>query len=210
MAVSDSDVLFGRFDSGTVGTWRWTLSSGWSLLTGNRPDVLHTDAAGEMVGSYGNLIASGQQGTWRWNPTTGWARLSTAEATILAVSADGAIFESRGTTGIWRAAPGSNTFTQIDNTSSSIDAFDALPDGGLFLDRHITGDANFTAWYWNGGIGLVNIIPNTNAVFVDGVGKDGDVYFSATSAGTAYWSLAVAYHTLGTNTEYPGFIVSQR
>src|SRR5205085_498596 len=132
-AVSDGDTFLGRFDTGNVGTWRWTPTQGWSLLTGNRPDYLLTDAAGDLVGMFKSDIAAGQEGTWRWSPTTGWARLSTTEPRGISVSYNGAIFENRGAGGIWRAAPGAASFQQIDAADTTNDLLFALPDGSLYL-----------------------------------------------------------------------------
>jgi hypothetical protein len=210
LAVSDSDTLFGRFDTGTPGTWRWTVASGWSLLTASRPDILQTDAAGDMAAVYASSVAVTQKGTWRWSPTTGWAHLSSAAPFNMLMSTSGAIFESRGSTGLWRADLGASTFTQIDSTDSTSDTIAALPDGGLFVNRKLAGDTHYSGWYWNGGIGMVKIIPDTTSIFMEGIGKDGDIFFNSTTAGTGYWSLYAAYHALSGNTEYPDFLTAQR
>jgi hypothetical protein len=211
MAVSNSDAFFGRFDeTGAQGTWRWTPAAGWSLLTGNRPDQLQTDAAGDMVGLFNTFIASGQQGTWRWNPTAGWARLSTTAPENISVSLDGAIFENQGTNGIWRAAPGASFFTQIDATDETDSSFRALPDGGLYLNNHDAAIGHFVGDYWNGGVGFVTIISDATSIVLLGVGKDGDLFFDGFKTGTGYWSLESAYHTLTGNSEVPTTIGSQR
>jgi hypothetical protein len=216
MAVSDSDTFFGRFDiAGAVGTWRWTPAAGWSLLTANRPDILQTDAAGELVGSFNSYIASGQVGIWRWNPGTGWARLSTSAPNDLSVSSNGTIFESQGGN-VYRAAPGAASFTQIGfNQATSVYLY-ALPDGSLVetQDQYSpTPPIEYTDWFWSPsfqGLGFVKIINNATTILSVAVGKDGDVFFGAGSAGTGYWSLQSPYHTLAGNTQNPGFLVSQR
>jgi hypothetical protein len=217
-AVSDSDAFFGRFDSaGSVGTWRWTPTTGWSLLTTNRPDQLRTDSAGEMVGVFSAFIPAGQQGTWRWNPTSGWARLDSVVASHLAVSSNGAIYEDRGSGGLWYTKPGAMSPTQIGTASENVFEMVALPDGSVVLDRQLGGAGAFNAWYWNPslqGIGFVQIIAGTDTLTIDSyvVGKDGDVFtmeFAGTgAAGTGYWSLSSAYHLIGT--EFPNPLASQR
>jgi hypothetical protein len=213
--VSGSDAFFGRFDTaGAEGTWRWTPAAGWSLLTGNRPNTLKTDDAGEFVGVFKYYIAAGQVGTWRWNPTTGWARLSTSAAS-LSVSANGAIYESRGGGNVWRVAPGAASFTQIGFNQAPNDvAMSAVPDGNLFeLQFNNSGTPLATGWYWSPsllGLGFVKIINNADNIFPPVIGKDGDLFFDANTAGTGYWSLQVAYHALAGNTQNPGFLVSQR
>jgi hypothetical protein len=206
-AVSASDALFGSFEeTGAVGTWRWTPAAGWSLLTFSLPGLLRTDNAGEMIGTYGD---TGQQGTWRWNPTTGWARLSTSEPQHIAVSGNGAIFENRGTSGIWRAAPGATSFTQIDTTDGTNLLINALPDGGVFENRF----SNHTGWYWNGGIGLVKIVNDTSTTSLSAIGKDGDLFFpDSTDGGFGYWSLQVAFVNIPTlmGTKDPAFLYGQR
>jgi hypothetical protein len=218
IAVSDSDAFFGRFDeTAAQGTWRWTPTNGWSLLTGNRTDsstrALQTDATGDLVGSYNQYIDGGQQGTWRWSPTAGWDRLSVAAPQAVGVSSNGAIFESRGSGGLWRAAPGANFFTEIDSTAQSSAILFALPDGGLYVNRELPGDTHSAGWYWNGGIGFVKIIADTTDINPARVGKDGDLFEndSTASGGTGYWSLQVAYHLLGgSNTQTPTFLAAQR
>jgi hypothetical protein len=216
MAVSDSDAFFGRFDiAGAVGTWRWTPTAGWSLLTANRPDILQTDAAGDMVGLFKVHIALGQSGTWRWSPTTGWARLSTVPPFEIAVSTNGAIFENRGTVGIWRAAPGATGFKRIDSSDASQDTLYALPEGELYRNRFISGGihSKYSGWYWDPdlqGLGFVNIIDDTSFINPAVIGKDGDLFFDANTAGTGYWSLQVAYHTLAGNTQTTTTFASQR
>jgi hypothetical protein len=212
IAVPGSDAFLGRFDeAGAVGTWRWTPTVGWSLLTGNLPDQLQTDAAGDMVGLFGINIATAQRGTWRWSPTSGWARLSTAAPISLSVSVNGAIFEDRGTSGIWRWAPGASSFTQIDSTDASGDAVVAMPDGGLYLRRHASGDTNASGWYWNGGIGLVKIINDATGILAEGLGKDGDLFFYHFGFNDVdYWSLQVAFGSMTGIPNDPTFLVSQR
>jgi hypothetical protein len=219
IAVSDSDAFFGIFSSGT---WRWTPTAGWSLLTANQPDaVLHsfaTDTAGDFVGIFSSGVPASQAGTWRWSPTTGWAHLSTSAPNSMAVSANGAIFEDRGTNGIWSAAPGATSFNKIDSTSYFGPAsLTALPDGSLYVKRLVSGDPHYTGWYWNAsapGLGLVKFLPIVDAVFAEAIGKDGDIFFdddTTPATGTGYFSLQSAYHLLGgLNTQQPFYLASQR
>jgi hypothetical protein len=214
MAVSSSDVFFGRFDAtGAVGMWRWTPAAGWSMLTGNRVDRLGTDDAGDMVGYFDTYIAASQTGTWRWNPTSGWTRLTTtASNTVdLVVSANGAIFEEQGTSNVWRAAPGSNVMVNIEHDGDAAEVVPlALPDGGLYEVRIASGAfPHFSGWYWNGGIGFVNIIPSGTMQDLDtGIGKDGDLFFPTTPVG--YWSLQTAFTFLDGNNQTPQQLASQR
>src|SRR5262249_54299981 len=156
-----------RFDTGVVGTWRWTLATGWSLLSSSRPEVLQTDAAGEFVGVYNTYIAPDQRGSWRWSPTSGWARLSTAFSSM-ALSANGTVFEDRGDNGIWRLAPGSSTFTRIRSTGFASDTLYALPDGSLYINAYNgTGSKpQFSGYYWNpnlpAGVGFARVIDDTS------------------------------------------------
>jgi hypothetical protein len=215
ITVSVSDAFFGEFQqAGVQGLWRWTPTAGWSLLTGNRPDTLKTDDAGEFVGVFETFIAAGQVGTWRWNPSTGWARLSTATPITLAVSSNGAIFENRSPDGIWRVAPGANSFTQINPATTTFELITALSDGGLVaLGLNASGTPEETIWYWNPnlqGLGFITIINDATNIVPDGVGKDGDQFFDSGIHGTGYWSLQSPYHLLAGNTQDPGFLASQR
>jgi hypothetical protein len=213
-AVSRNDSFLGRFDeAGAAGTWRWTPTQGWSLLTGNRPDYWVTDAAGDLVGTFKTYIPAGQAGTWRWSPTAGWAHLSTASARI-SVSDNGTIFEARGVSGLWRALPGAVSFTQIDQTDTTNDFLFALPDGTLY-DHHWTGAVSqgslvFAGWYFNGSL-WGQVINDTTIIFPNAIGKDGDLFFDSGASGTGYWSLQSPYHTLAGNAQDPQLVlVSQR
>jgi hypothetical protein len=210
IAVSDSDAFFGYFSTGSVGTWRWTPTAGWSLLTAYQPAQFQTDTAGDFVGDF---TAAGVAGTWRWSPTAGWARLSTTAPISIAVSANGAIFEDRGTNGLWRAAPGATSVTQIDSTSAAF--LTALPDGSLFAKRYVSGD--YSGWYWNSsepGFGLFRFLPSIDSVAERGIGKDGDLFFrdaTVNADGTGYFSSQSPYHLLtGLNIQQPTLLVSQR
>jgi hypothetical protein len=213
MTVSDSDAFFGRFDSaGAQGLWRWTPTAGWSLLTGNRPTSVYSDAAGEFVGVFNTFIAAGQEGTWRWNPTTSWARLSTV-ATSISVSSNGAIYETRGNAGLWRAAPGAISFTQINSAAQSSPLLYALPDGSLYIDPFDPVVNHNSGYYWSPsllGLGFVKIINDTSHINPAVIGKDGDLFFNADTSGTGYWSLQSPYHTLVGNTQIPNLLASQR
>jgi hypothetical protein len=216
IAVSDSDAFFGRFDSGSVGSWRWTPTAGWSLLTAYRPDKMQTDAAGDFVGLFSSLVPSSQAGTWRWSPTAGWAHLSTSVSFLWAVGANGAIFQDRTPTGIWRAAPGASSFSQLDTIDDINAALMALPDGSLFAERFVSGDGHITGWYWNSGLpgfGLFKFITIDQSV-VGAIGKDGDLFFtdSTTGAsGTGNFSGPSGYRVLGgLNTQIPLLLASQR
>jgi hypothetical protein len=215
MVVSDSDAFFGSFFTGTPGSWRWTPTAGWSLLTTSLPDQIQTDAAGDFVGLFNTLVPVTQRGTWRWNPTAGWTRLSIREPFSIAVSANGAIFEDRGDTGIWRMAPGALSFTQIDSTSDHGAFLATLPDGSLFASRLVTGDRHLTGWYWSAsepGFGVFKFLPDTDPILLEGIGKDGDLFFIDQSAsGTGYVSGQSTYHLLGgLNTQEPTALASQR
>src|SRR5262249_32757561 len=118
--VADSDAFFGNFDTGSKGTWRWTPTAGWSLLSPAQGDIFCADAAGDLVVSYlAQDIGASLAGTWRWNAIAGWARLSSAAPNNLVVSANGAIYENRGTGGLWYLGVSQSAFTQI-STSSAI------------------------------------------------------------------------------------------
>jgi hypothetical protein len=205
MAVSDSDAFFGRYDTGSVGTWRWTPAAGWFLLTSSIPNEPQTDAAGNFYGVY---TGAGQKGTWRWSPTSGWARLSSDTPFSLAVSQQGAIYECRLNTGIWYAAPGTTSFTQIDSNPQIANLF-ALPDGTLYAQQLYLGT---TGWHWSPhllGHGFVKILysPLDNS-FTPVIGKDGDLFFQDTlNFVTGHWSLTSAYHPLG---KFPVYLASQR
>jgi hypothetical protein len=214
ITVSDSDAFFGTFDTGAVGSWRWTPTAGWSLLTANLPIEIKTDAAGDFVGLFDG---AGVSGTWRWSPTAGWARPSTTTPASIAVSANGAIFEFRGINGIWRAAPGAISFTQIDTNDAIAATLMALPDGSLYAERRVLGDAHWTGWYWSASlpaIGVVKFLPNVDNILVQALGKDGDLFFkdgTIGASGTGYFSALSAYHLLGgLNTQTPSFLASQR
>jgi hypothetical protein len=212
-AVSDTDTFFGRYDAaGTVGTWRWTVASGWQLLSGNRPDTLNADGQGDLVGVYNTYIASGQQGTWRWSPTTSWTRLSTVVANNIGVSSNGAIYENRGSGGLWYAAAGATSFTEIDSATQTNANLFALPNGSLYIDRYDTTAGQYTGWYYSPslqGLGFVKIINNTISIYPAVVGKDGDLfYYDNATPGTGYWSLTSAYHTV--SNKVPSLLASQR
>jgi hypothetical protein len=136
--------------------------------------------------------------------------------TNLGVSANGAIYENRGTGGLWYAAPGATSFTEIDSATQNTEGLYALPDGSVYIDRYDSVAAHYRGWYWSPnlqGLGIVNVIADTTAVYPPSVGKDGDVFLTESSSGpdgggTGYWSPRSAYHTLG-NT-IPGFLASQR
>jgi hypothetical protein len=207
MAVSDSDTFFGCFTTGSAGTWRWSPSAGWSLLSSSVAAVAETDTAGNFVGLY---TAAGQLGTWRWNPTAGWTRLSRTGGMAIAVSANGTIYENRGFSGIWRAAAGATSFTQIEFVDTNTVVMTALPDGGLYEDSRYLP---FPGWYWNGGIGRVKIIADSSELDTPVIGKDGDLFYrdlNPSGGGTEYWSLQVAYHLVAGNTQRPNILVSQR
>jgi hypothetical protein len=199
IAVSDSDAFFGAFNTGTQGTWRWTVSTGWSLLTGSLPSQVLADDAGNFIGLY---TASGQQGTWRWSPSSGWARLSTAAPYVDDVSDNGTIFEYRSGSGIWRCAPGASSFSRIDSASTaSFFGMLALPDGSLYVDRTLTGGTE-GGYYWTpslGGLGFFKIIADTTNISLPAVGKDSDLFFAdgtAGASGTGHWSLQEPYDLL--------------
>jgi hypothetical protein len=215
MTVSDNDSFFGRFDvAGAEGTWRWTASAGWSLLTANRPDLMRSDAAGDFVGVYNFEIGANQRGTWRWSPTSGWARLSNSPANI-AVSTEGAIYEDRGPNGLWYAPAGATSFTQIDPAPQNIFGLFALPDGSLFF-RRVDSPTTTSCYYWNPrqlGVGFVKVVPKAGTIIQTVLGKDGDLFFSdhGTIPATGYWSLTTPYRFLGNgNTQAPTWMVSQR
>jgi hypothetical protein len=216
IAVSDSDAFFGSFSTGSVGIWRWTPTAGWSLLTANQSGNIFTDTTGDFVGVFSAPVPTAQQGTWRWNPTAGWAHLSSVPTTVV-VSANGTIFEERFSKGLWRAAPGVTSFTQLDAISDdSSSSLAALPDGSLFADRSVTGDIRYTGWYWNSsepGFGVFKFLPNSDGLIEEGIGKDGDLFFfdNGGASGTGYWSPQSTYHSLGgLNTQLPFFLASQR
>jgi hypothetical protein len=195
--VSDSDAFFGSFNTGSFGTWRWTPTAGWSLLTSSRPDQLATDAAGDFVGVYNLEAPPSAHGTWRWNPTTGWARLST-DVTTIAVSADGVIYEARNAAGLWRLDPNQSgaTFTQVSMDDMSSSTFVALPDGGLFLDFYVTGAAAFTGWVYN-GTGWAKVIDNLDNTMNMVGGQDHDeVFFNDGAGGTWHWNSQTPYQQL--------------
>jgi hypothetical protein len=212
IAVSDSDALFGRFDTpGAQGLWRWTPTAGWSRLTSSLPVVLQTDSAGDCVGLF---TATGQEGTWRWSPTAGWARLSTTAPQNFDVSVNGAIFENRGTGGLWYAAPGAASFTQIDSTNSSGSSLTALPDGSLYINRSDGTHPN--GWHWSParpGYGFVKLFVTDHLSSFPAVGKDGDLFFqdlTFEARGTGYWSLTSLYHLLGGPGGYPIYVLSSQ
>jgi hypothetical protein len=206
-AVSDSDAFFGSYAAGSVGIWRWTTGSGWQLLTSSQSTFVKTDASGDMVALFGT---SGQQGLWRWNPNSGWARLDTVFANSFGVSGNGAIYESRGPGGLWYAAPGDSSFTEIDSAAQTSANVFALPDGSLYVSR--SDGTQINSWRWSPreqGLGFVKIISNSLNIFPVIVGKDGDLFFKdGTTPGTGYWSLNSVYHTISNKT--PSFLASQR
>jgi hypothetical protein len=207
MAVSDSDAFFGRFDTGTAGTWRWTPTQGWSLLSASRPDgKISADAAGDLVAGYSLFIPAGQQGTWRWSPTTGWARLSTA-TDAFSLSDNGVIYQNQGAGGIWRWAPGQVAFTQISTANSTASFFIALPDGGLFEDFAIPKTAHNSGWYYSAAGNWAQVIPDLDsATFVVG-GKDDAIFIANDNMGTWLWSPTLGYQQLGS--QQPSWIKSQ-
>jgi hypothetical protein len=199
IAVSDSDAFFGAFTTGSVGTWRWTPTAGWSLLTSSTSPFIQADSAGDFVGLF---IASGQQGTWRWSPTTGWARLSIAVPSVsMVVSANGTIYENRGASGIWYAPPGATSFYQIDATSNTGAILTPLPDGSLYVHR--SDGTHYYGWHWSPArpaYGFVKLLVTDNLSLSPAVGKDGDLFFrdyTSGAQGTGYWSLTSFYHLLG-------------
>jgi hypothetical protein len=227
MAVSDSDALFGRYDMGVVGTWRWTPAGGWSMPTANRPDILQTDAQGDLVGVYNTYIDPSQKGTWRWSPTSGWTRLDSVVANFIATSANGTIYEDRGSSGLWYAGAGMNSFTMIDplaNIATDLFSLRALPDGSVYYEYLNTTVPHYHGWYWNPnlqGLGIVNIIADTGFINMGfagqfgAVGKDNDLFFeeapggpSGSGGATGSWSLQSAYHSVGNKITY--FLASQR
>jgi hypothetical protein len=191
MAVSDSDAFFGSFDAGwTTGTWRWTPASGWSILTLNRPDMLWADAAGEVVGVYNQFMLGSQAGTWRWNPTSGWARLTTAAPKAAYLGNDGSIFEDRSANGIWRLAPGANSFTQISTSNThTYTHMVAQPDGNLFLmlDNGKGASPQFNGWYWNASTGW-SLLPSSSAIGDLCPDKVDDLFYARQNLGTWMWS----------------------
>jgi hypothetical protein len=209
MAVSDSDAFFGRYDAGVMGTWRWTPMAGWSLLTGNRPDVLRADGMGDFVGVYNTFIGATMKGSWRWSPTTGWARLSTAAPNTMDVSTNGVVYEDRGSAGIWRYDPsmGSPMFTKIsDYWPASFQAFNATPDGSLFFVDSFTG--KYIGWYYNSATASwSNPINTSNTIGQVVTGKDGDQFIDYSTLGVYQWSPTIALRQLGD--KIPSVLASQ-
>jgi hypothetical protein len=202
--VSDNDTFFGGFLGSSIpGVWRWTPTDGWSLLHGGLPSQVASDANGSLFEVFSVTALRGT--TTRWTPTTGFTTLTGIPSSGLigapriAVSADGTIFEIPPGGGLWRAAPGATSFTQIGSPSGAIMV--ALPDGSLFI-----GGA-----YWNPNIGFITIIPAANTISQAAVGKDGDLFFidsSSGAGGTGYWSLQSSYNLVGP--QVPTLIASQR
>jgi hypothetical protein len=213
IAVSDSDAFFSTFNIGSPGTWRWTPTAGWSLLSSSIPAALQTDNAGDCIGYF---PASGPVGTWRWSPITGWAHLSTGVPIFFDVSTNGAIYESRGLGGLWYAAPGASSFTQIDSADNQGTILTALPDGSLYADRISTAGPHVDGWYWNPNLrslGFLKLFQTDDRSSQPLIGKDGDLFFrdnTPDAKGTGYWSLTSFYHLLGGPSGAPNFLVSQR
>jgi hypothetical protein len=216
--VSDSDAFFGYY-YGSAGTWRWTLASGWQRLTSSTGYAPRSDAAGDFFGIYS---AAGQQGTWRWSPTAGWARLSTIDAISIVVSASGAVYEKRGANGVWYAAPGAASVTQIDSTRALDYDLTVLPDGSLFISRDdslfINRDdgVRYNAYYWSprlAGLGVFKLFQSDNLFSYPSVGKDGELFFgdhTPGATGLGLWSPTSPYHLLGGPSERLGIQASQR
>jgi hypothetical protein len=211
--VSNSDVLFARFDHGPVGTWRWSPSTGWGLLSNSRPNAMHADDAGDFVGTFSSYIASTQVGTWRWNPSSGWARLSTAAPVNMKLSGNGTIFEDRGPAGIWSLAVGANTFAQISSTNTHFSSeMIALPDGGLFLELNEgkPGSPQPTSgWYWNASTGWSLFLADASHFSDAAAGADGDVFICENNVSTWLWSPSTPIHPIG-GAQYLSDVFSQR
>jgi hypothetical protein len=195
--VSRSDVFFGRYDAlSATGLWRWTPTVGWSHLTGNTPDSVLADDAGNFAGIFNTGIAATLKGTWRWNSSAGWARLSTSVATAIDLSDNGTLFENRGTGGIWRWNSGS--FTEITTASGSSAFTVALSDGSVFMEFYNTSAGHYVGWYWNASTGWSNPFANTSPFFLESAGKDGDLFYgNATAGGTWRWSPTLGAVQLG-------------
>jgi hypothetical protein len=206
IAVSDSDTFFGTFNTGLAGTWRWVPTAGWSLLSSGLPSQLQTDSAGHCVGIFNTTE---QFGTWRWTSGSGWACLSTKLAPAIDVSANGAIYENRDT-GLWRAAPGAASFTQIDSANYNNAILQALPDGSLYVERF---DVATYGWYWSPslpGLGVVKLFRSSSFTSPPAVGKDGDLFFGDSESTMGTWSPTSPYHLVGGPGGYPDYLASQR
>jgi hypothetical protein len=190
-AVSNSDAFFGSYSDGTPGTWRWTPTTSWSLLSQAVGQALQADDAGDLVAGFG-YGAGSHTSTWRWSPGSGWLFLPPAPAQVFpfSVSANGTIFQDRGAGGIWRASPGATSFTQIStsNTHTHSQLY-ALPDGNLLLglDNGPGANPQINGWYWNASSGW-HLLP-INSVFVGfAIDKVGDVFYGPGDLGTWMWS----------------------
>jgi hypothetical protein len=180
-AVSRSDAFFGRFDVGVVGLWRWTPTSGWGVLTGNTPDNVQADNAGDFAGIFNTGIASNLVGTWRWSPTTGWARLSTSVPHSVDVTASGAIYENRLTDGLWRWAGGS--FTELTGADGTFAILHPLADGNLFVHFFDASTLTFVGWYWNASTGWSRPFADSTDIIDETPGKSGELFYALDSGG---------------------------
>jgi hypothetical protein len=203
--VSDSDALFARFDTGVVGTWRWTPQAGWAQLSAARPDgFFATDDGGNFVGNFNVYIGTGQQGTWRWTPAGGWTRLSTVVAKVTA-SDTGTVFETRGAAGMWAFNPNqpSAGFQRI----SDANAFSPIPTAngaaGIFYN---STTSHYELWHYTATSGWALIDSNLTA---DGlaVGSGEDLFLARGDKGLWMWSATTGYTKISADTAK--FVASQ-
>jgi hypothetical protein len=197
LTVSNSDALFATFTKGVAGTWRWTPTQGWSLLSNFAGHNHATDNAGDFFAIFdGFEIDAGHVGTWRWTPSGGWQRLTSIGPENINVSNNGAIYENRAAGGIWYLAPGQTTFTQITNLAAGSSLLHPLPNGGLF-DVYRVGSQS-SGWYFNASTGNWSLLISDLSNFSDSVvGKDSDVFIALTGAGLWQWGPTIPYHQLG-------------
>jgi hypothetical protein len=203
-AVSNSDAFFGGFSTGVPGTWRWSPTTNWSLLSQAVPDTLRGDDDGVVAvysGGPGSHVS-----TWRWSLSAGWSFLPPAPAQSfgISVSADGAIFEDRVAAGIWHAAPGAIALTQISTSNTqSFSRLVALPDGNLFLilDNGPGADPAYSGWFWNASTGWSKISGASDITTI-GFDKDSDVFFSRLDPGTWMWSPTGGLHQVSSQSAF--------
>ena len=136
----------GVFDYGSLGTWTWNPTDGFSQPTAANPSRLEpwngnfvgiydsgtwlwngttasltqlTSAIPDQVKACGNnlLWAGAAFGTWRWNTTTGWAQLTTANPQSMQCFGGNMAWESAAGTWLYDFSTGWSQITGADPTA---------------------------------------------------------------------------------------------
>jgi hypothetical protein len=138
--VTAGGIFYGDFAS--IGTWRWSPTTGWLQMSNLSPVLLADSEDGTFFGRYD----TGVVGTWRWTPLNGWTKLSPATPDALQADGQGDLVGIYNTgallaanKGTWRWSPSSG-WTRLDPNVAYHIATSA--NGAIYEDRVGTG-----IWY---------------------------------------------------------------